>query len=121
MAAREVGVAGVGLGEHVVAIAEAHERVQRRIDRVDAGERRFRVGFDQQYQQLSATASEDGRTMTVAGARLLGDSVELELSGRAGDQPDRLRLAGRVSGSEMMGTVWTAANTAGTRWRAVRP
>jgi SAM-dependent methyltransferase len=86
-----------------------------------AGERRFRVGFDQQYQHLSGTASEEGRTMTVAGARLLGDSVEFELSGRAGDLPDLLRLAGRVSGSEMTGTVWTAANTAGTSWRAVRP
>ena len=59
--------------------------------------------------------------MTVAGARLLGDSVEFELSGRTGDLPDLLRLAGRVSGSEMTGTVWSAANTAGTSWRAVRP
>jgi hypothetical protein len=87
----------------------------------DASERRFRVGFDQQYQHLSGTASEEGRTMTVAGARLLGDSVEFELAGRAGDQPDLLRLAGRVAGPEMTGTVWSAANTAGTRWRAVRP
>ena len=57
----------------------------------------------------------------VAGARLLGDSVEFELAGRTGDLPDLLRLAGRVSGSEMTGTVWTAANTAGTNWRAARP
>jgi hypothetical protein len=59
--------------------------------------------------------------MTVAAAHLAGDSVELELSGRTGDLPDLLRLAGKVSGSEMTGTVWTAANTAGTTWRAVRP
>jgi hypothetical protein len=87
----------------------------------DVGERRFWVRFDQQYQQLSGTASEAGRTMTVASARLEGDSLELELAGRTGDLPDLLRLAGRVSGSEMTGTVWTAANTAGTTWRAVRP
>ena len=87
----------------------------------DVGERRFRVRLIQQYQRLSGTASERGRTMTMAAARLAGDSVELELSGRTGDLPDLLRLAGKVSGSEMMGTVWTAANTAGTTWRAVRP
>lgn len=86
----------------------------------DVGERRFKVRFDQQYQQLSGTASEAGHSMTVAAARLAGDSVELELSGRTGDLPDLLRLAGAVSGSEMTGTVWTAANTAGTTWRAVR-
>ena len=87
----------------------------------DTGERRFRVGVDQQYQRLSGTASEAGRTMTVAGARLLGDSVELELSGRSGDSPDLLRLAGRVSGSEMTGTALIGANTARASWRAVRP
>jgi SAM-dependent methyltransferase len=86
-----------------------------------AGERRFAVRLEQHYQQLSGTASEAGRTMTVAAARLAGDSVELELSGRTGDLPDLLRLAGRASGSEMTGTVWTAANTAGPTWRAVRP
>jgi SAM-dependent methyltransferase len=87
----------------------------------DVDERRFRVRLVQQYQQLTGTASEGGRTMTVAASRLAGDSVELELSGRTGDLPDLLRLAGRVSGSEMTGTAWTAANTAGTTWRAVRP
>jgi SAM-dependent methyltransferase len=86
----------------------------------DMAERRFRVRFDQQYQRLAGTASEDGRTMTVAGARLAGDSVVFELSSRTGDRPDLLRLTGRVSGSEMTGAVWSAANTAGTRWRAVR-
>ena len=85
-----------------------------------AAERRFRVRFAQHHQQLNGTASEEGRTMTVAGARLAGDSVEFELSGRTGDRPDLLRLSGRVSGAEMRGTVWSAANTAGTSWRAVR-
>ncbi len=87
----------------------------------DEGERRVRLRLVQQYQRLSGTASERGRSMTMATARLAGDSVELQLSGRTGDLPDLLRLAGKVSGSEMMGTVWTAANTAGTTWRAVRP
>jgi SAM-dependent methyltransferase len=87
----------------------------------DAPDRRFRVRLVQQYQRLSGTASEGGRTMTLAAARMAGDSVELELSGRTGDLPDLLRLAGKVSGSEMSGTAWTAANTAGTRWQAMRP
>ena len=87
----------------------------------DAGERRLRVRFVQQYQQVSGTASEDGRTMTVADARLAGESLEFALSGPVGDHPDFLRLAGKVSGSEMTGTVRSPANMAGTRWRAVRP
>jgi SAM-dependent methyltransferase len=87
----------------------------------DAGERRFSVRFDQEYQQVSGTASERGRTMTVAGARLVGDSIEFELSRRAGDIPDLLRLVGKVSEGGMMGTVWSAANTAGTSWQALRP
>jgi hypothetical protein len=87
----------------------------------DGAERRFRVRLVQQYQELSGTASEAGRSMTLAAARLAGDSVELELSGRTGDHPDLLRLTGKVEAGEMAGTVWSAANTAGTRWRAVRP
>ncbi|HEU4955737.1 MAG TPA: class I SAM-dependent methyltransferase [Gemmatimonadales bacterium] len=87
----------------------------------DAVERRFRVRFVQQYQQLSGTASEEGRTMTVAGARLAGDSIAFELSPPTGDHPDLLRLSGRVTGSEMRGTVWSPRNTAGVSWRAARP
>ncbi|HEU4524091.1 MAG TPA: class I SAM-dependent methyltransferase [Gemmatimonadales bacterium] len=87
----------------------------------DGAERRFRVRLVQQYHELSGTASESGRTMTLAAARLAGDSVELELSGRTGDHPDLLRLTGKVTRGEMRGVAWSAANTAGTRWRAVRP
>jgi SAM-dependent methyltransferase len=87
----------------------------------DAGRRRLRVRFVQQYQQLSGTASEEGHTMTVAGARLAGDSVAFELSRPTGDHPDLLRLSGTVSGSEMRGTVWFAGNTAARSWRAARP
>ena len=64
-----------------------------------SGERRFRVGFDQQYQQLSGTASEEGHTDDKpVWARLLGDSVEFELAGRTGDLPDLLRLGGTSLG-----------------------
>lgn len=86
-----------------------------------APERRFRVRFAQQYQHLNGTASEGGHTMTVAGARIAGDSVAFELSRPTGDHPDLIRLSGKVSGAEMAGTAWSASNTAGTSWRAVRP
>jgi SAM-dependent methyltransferase len=87
----------------------------------DTGERRFRVRFSQQYQQVNGTASEDGRTVTVGGARLAGDSLAFRLSAKAGDRPDLLRFAGRVLGPEMTGIVRSDSDTVGARWRAIRP
>jgi SAM-dependent methyltransferase len=87
----------------------------------DTGDRHFRVRFSQHYQQVSGTASEEGRTVAVGGALLAGDSLEFQLSGKAGDRPDHLRFAGVVSGAEMTGIVRSASDTVGARWRAIRP
>ena len=84
-------------------------------------ERRLRLRFEQQYQQITGTASEAGRTVRVASARLAGDSLELELSVGAGDRAELLRLGGRVAGGEMTGTVWSDSGADGTTWRATRP
>jgi SAM-dependent methyltransferase len=86
----------------------------------DTGDRRIRLRFDQHYQAVSGTASEAGRTVRVEGARLAGDSVALQLSW-PGDRTAVLRLAGKVSGAEMTGSAWSARDTVGARWRAVRP
>jgi SAM-dependent methyltransferase len=86
-----------------------------------AGERRLRIRFTQQYQEVSGTASEDGCTLTFEGARLAGDRLGFQLSGGRGDRRERLRFSGRVSGNGMTGTVWSEPDTAGTKWRAVRP
>jgi SAM-dependent methyltransferase len=86
----------------------------------DAGERRFRVRLTQHYQEVSGTASADGRTLTLDSARLAGDSLEFHLSERGADRAV-LRFAGRVSGAEVRGTVrHDGDSTAGT-WRGARP
>ena len=84
-------------------------------------ERRLRVRFEQQYQRVSGTASEAGRTVQVTGARLAGDSLEMALSIGAGDRAERLRLIGRVAGGVMAGTARSDADSVETSWRAARP
>lgn len=84
------------------------------------GERRFRLRLAQQYQQVGGTASEGGRSLMLEGARLAGDSLELQLSSGSGDRAERLRFAGRVTGAEMAGSVRSDPNPAGARWRAIR-
>jgi len=88
---------------------------------MEAGERHFRVRFAQAYQEVSGTASADGRSVTLAGVRLAGDRLEFQLSERGGDGVGVLRFAGRISGAEMTGTVRSDADTAAGTWRAVRP
>jgi SAM-dependent methyltransferase len=84
-------------------------------------DRRIRVRLTQQYQQVSATASEGGGTLRVDAARVAGDSIELQLSGKRGDDEELLRFAGRVTGTGMNGTVRSSRDTTARRWRAVRP
>jgi SAM-dependent methyltransferase len=85
------------------------------------GERRFRLQLTQQYQQVRGTASEQGRTVTLDGARLAGDSLELQLAARSGDRTDHFRLTGRVSGAGMTGIMRSDADSTSTTWRAIRP
>jgi hypothetical protein len=81
----------------------------------------MRVRFTQQYQRLGATASEGGGTLSVEAARVAGDSIELQLSGKRGDDEELLRFAGRVTGAGMNGTVRSGRDTTARPWRAVRP
>ena len=85
-----------------------------------AGQRRFRVRFTQHYQRVSGTASADGRTVRLGGARLTGDSLEFQISERAGATRTILRFAGRVSGAGMSGTVRSDPGSVHGTWRAVR-
>ncbi|MDQ2674887.1 MAG: class I SAM-dependent methyltransferase [Chloroflexota bacterium] len=84
------------------------------------GERRLRLRLDQQYQRVSGTASEGGRSLTVRTARLAGDSLELQLAGGTGDRAELLHFAGRIEGGEMRGTVRSDSAAVAT-WRATRP
>jgi SAM-dependent methyltransferase len=88
---------------------------------VAAGDRRFRVRFAQHYQELSGTASADGRPVTLSAAQLAGDSLEFQLTEQADHRPTVLRFTGRVSGAEMAGAVQSAAGPTVGAWRATRP
>lgn len=86
-----------------------------------SGQRRFRVRFAQQYQQVTGTASRDGRTVALSEVRLVGDSLEFQLSESSGDRSRSLGFVGRVSGGEIAGRVRSATDTIDGTWRAVRP
>jgi SAM-dependent methyltransferase len=76
------------------------------------GERRLRVRLTQQYQRVTGTASERGRTVAVTDLRLAGDTLELTLADELEGRQQPLRLVGRVAGAEITGL--------GSTWRAIR-
>jgi SAM-dependent methyltransferase len=84
-----------------------------------AGDRRFRVRFAQHYQELSGTASENGRPVMLSAAHLVGDSIEFQLTEQRADRRAILRLTGRVSAATMTGAV-QADKSSGEAWRATR-
>jgi hypothetical protein len=83
--------------------------------------RQLRVRFAQRYQQLSGTASAAGRSIELGATRLVGDSLEFQLTEQRGDRPAVLRFTGRVSGGAMAGTVRADTGSTRTAWRATRP
>jgi SAM-dependent methyltransferase len=85
------------------------------------GNRQFRLRFTQHYQVLGGTASAAGRSIELGAARLVGDSLEFQLTEQRGDRPAVLRFTGRVSGGAMAGTVRADTGSTGTAWRATRP
>ncbi|HEY7482111.1 MAG TPA: class I SAM-dependent methyltransferase [Gemmatimonadales bacterium] len=84
------------------------------------GDRRYRLRFEQRYQVLSGTASLSGRSIDLGATRLVGDSLEFELSDRRGGRRTVLRFGGRVSGGEMTGVVQLDSASSGRTWRATR-
>jgi SAM-dependent methyltransferase len=85
-----------------------------------AGGRRFQMRFEQHYQELSGTASADGRPVTLSAAHVVGDSLEFQLDDRRADRPTILRFLGRVVGATMSGMVQADAESTGSVWRATR-
>jgi hypothetical protein len=86
-----------------------------------AGDRRFRVRFAQHYQELSGTASAEGRPVALSAAHLVGDSLKFQLTEQRADQPTILRFTGLVSGAVMNGAVQADAESTVSVWRATRP
>ena len=88
---------------------------------IPTGDRRFRVRLEQQYQRVTGTASNAGRTVALDAVRLLGDSLEFRLGVSHGEHTRVFRFAGRVSGGAVAGAVWSTADSAAGTWRARRP
>jgi SAM-dependent methyltransferase len=82
---------------------------------------RYRVRFEQHYQELSGTASAAGRVVKLTVARLVGDSLEFRLTERRNGRTTTRRFTGRVSGTAMTGTMRADTMSAGSEWRATRP
>jgi hypothetical protein len=78
---------------------------------VTAVDRRFRISLHQQFQEVTGTADIDGRTVTLANARLRGNALEfaVDLGGQ------RLAFQGAVMGRKMQG------KAGATEWVATRP
>ena len=74
----------------------------------------------QRYQEVSGTASVDGRTAGLSASRLVGDSIEFTLTERRAGRGATLRLTGRVSGATMTGAVQAETDSAEQAWRATR-
>ncbi len=64
------------------------------------GRRRYQVRFEQQYQQVSGTASRQGRTVAVGDVRLRGTRLAFTLG--------EARLQGEVEGATARGEGWQA-------------
>jgi SAM-dependent methyltransferase len=83
-------------------------------------ERGYRVRFEQQFQQLTGTASAGGRPVALDDAHMKGDSVAFTLTDALDGRKVLLRLRGRVAGALMSGTATIEADTAAGTWRAAR-
>jgi hypothetical protein len=82
------------------------------------GNRRYRVRFTQQYQEITGTASANGRQVSLGAARLRGDSLEFRLTEQSGN-PAGLRFSGRITAAVMAGVVHGAGSSTAV-WRAIR-
>ncbi|MGH7630806.1 MAG: SAM-dependent methyltransferase [Gemmatimonadales bacterium] len=78
----------------------------------------IRLRFEQQFQQVSGTATISGQRWELAGARLRGDSITFSIPGDR--ESGTMRFAGRVLGDSGRGTVTLDASAAPRAWRAIR-
>jgi hypothetical protein len=76
---------------------------------LDDGKRRFRVTFEQQFQEIEGSATFAGATVAVRGAKLRGDRIEFAL---VFDDRNIAEFSGAVSGNTMRAregaSAWTA-------------
>ena len=78
--------------------------------------------LQQHYQDISATAWNQGQTWPVFDASLTGERIRFALASEAGGRIIRQDYAGRVSGDAIAGTVRIsgAAEEKQMQWQAVR-
>jgi hypothetical protein len=74
--------------------------------------------FTQRFQQLSGTATVNGRPVVLSEARLRGDHLSFAVPLKAGAAP--WRFVGRISGDTAVGTAAGERNLAPHHWRGIR-
>ena len=82
--------------------------------------RRYEVRLEQEYQQLSGTATVGGQTMPLADAKLMGERIVFNLPDGAGGNRRWLRFEGRVEGNAMSGSFSRVDGPRLGTWRATR-
>lgn len=81
------------------------------------GVRQYQVRFTQQHQEVSGTASSNGRKVELTGLYLGGDSLEFRLN--SANETTAFRFRGRVSAARMAGVVH-GASPGPKPWQAIR-
>ncbi len=85
---------------------------------VTADDRAIELRFEQQFQQVSGTATIGGHRAELTDVRLRGDSITFSIPGDS--ETGTMRFAGRVWGDSARGTVTLDAGAAPRAWRATR-
>ncbi|MBA3893326.1 MAG: class I SAM-dependent methyltransferase [Gemmatimonadales bacterium] len=78
--------------------------------------RSYTLSLEQQYQQVSGTASSDGKSVPLSNLRVKGDSLSFTL-GAGGGSDKGLEFTGRVDGGRASGT---SKGPGGGSWTATR-
>ena len=69
------------------------------------GERRYRLGIQQQYQEVRGTVSQEGEATLISNATLTGDHLRFTVTTGIQGEEVKMSFDGRVSGDAMRGSV----------------
>lgn len=87
---------------------------------INGTERDYLVRFEQQFQEITGTASRSGRSVRLTGAELAGDRIIFTLTDTIDGDAVDLRFAGSVAAASMNGTVAASGATSAGEWGAER-
>jgi hypothetical protein len=84
-----------------------------------ASNRSYEMTIKQNYQRFTGTAATGGRTASIEGGRIVGDSVMFTLIDTAGGTQQRMQFAGRLTNGALSLAV-SGAGAGSGQWRGAR-